>query len=175
MMLFFRVYTYSKQYTMPGIKSLRPKMGKKSHFKQGYFDVSKSSKYFGPKPVIYRSGLEFKFMVWCEHSNRVVRWTSEPTHIKYVCPETGRERKYYIDFIIEMENGDKFLVETKPYAQMKDAEVFSKYAKQLGRLPKITKDNKVAAKNDAKWKYTKTFCDKNGYKFIIITERFKFI
>lgn len=150
-------------------------MGKKSHYKQGYFNANSSTKYFGPKPVIYRSGLEFKFMIWCEHNARIVKWTSEPTHIKYVCPETGKQRKYYIDFIIEMQNGEKFLVEVKPYSQMKDAEVFSKHAKQIGKLPRITNENKAAAKNDAKWRYAKTYAEKHGFKFIIITERFKFI
>ncbi|BBI90393.1 head completion protein [Tenacibaculum phage PTm1] len=158
------------------IKKLKPRMGKKSHYKQGYYDVRKSKKYYGDTPVIYRSGLEFKFMTWCERSPRVLKWSSEPNKsIKYTCPRTGKERNYYIDFIIELASGDKFLVEVKPFSQMKDAEAFSKHAKMLGRLPNINESNKVASMNDAKWRYAKKYAEKHNMKFIIITERFKFI
>lgn len=159
---------------MSGSRRMKPRVGRKSHFKQGYYDVRKSSKYYGEIPVIYRSGLEFKFMTWCEHSPRVKRWTSEPTGINYTCPETGRQRKYYIDFIVEFVSGERFLVEVKPYSQMKDAEMFSKEAKRRQQLPRIDKSNATAAKNDAKWKYAKKWAQQRDMKFTIITERFKF-
>ena len=158
-----------------GIRSLKPKMGKKSHYKQGYFDVRKSSKYWGPQPVIYRSGLEFKFMTWCERNGRVAKWTSEPTSIPYTCPKTGKQRKYYIDFIVEFQNGETFLIEVKPYSQFKDAELFSKIAKRLGKLPHIDRSNETAAKNDAKWKHAKKYGEQRNMKFTIITERFRFV
>lgn len=157
------------------IKSLKPRTGKSSHYKQGYFDVSKSDKYYGPTPVIYRSGLEFKFMIWCELSQRIKKWTSEPQAIPYTCPESGKTRDYFIDFIVQMSNGDKFVVEVKPYKQMLDAERFSAQASRMQKLPQITAVNRVAAKNDAKWKHAKLWCNQNNYKFIIITENFKFV
>lgn len=166
------------------MRNVKPKMGykidrngkvkRKSHFKQGYYDVRLSNKYYGPKPVIYRSGLEFKFMVWCERNPNIVTWTSEPSPIPYTCPETGKTRQYYIDFIIEFSNGQKCLIEVKPYSQFKDAEVFSRIATRLGKLPKIRRSNAAAAKNDAKWKHAKRHAEKHNMKFTIITERFKF-
>lgn len=160
---------------MSGIRSMKPRMGKKSHYKQGYFDVSKSSRYYGEVPVIYRSGLEFKFMIWCEHNPRIAKWTSEPIAIPYTCPETGKQRKYYIDFVVQFTNDKKYLVEVKPFSQMKDAEQFAREAKLRRKLPPIGKHNAVAAKNDAKWRFAKSWATKRDMKFTIITERFKFI
>lgn len=134
------------------IKGLLPKRGKKSRFKQGYFDVSESTKYTGPKPCIYRSSWEWAFMRWCESSAIVETWSSEPFYIKYL-DSKAKERKYYIDFVVKLSSGETWLIEVKPY---KDT---------------IPSNSKTYLKNRAKWKYAKEFADRNGFKFTLLTER----
>jgi hypothetical protein len=157
------------------IKGLKPRMGSKSRFKQGYFDVSKSLKYMNSgEPCIYRSSLEFKFMKWCEHTDRVVNWNSEPFSIKYICLETGKERNYYIDFSVITQTPETWIIEVKPHKEVLEAEKFGKIYHKLGEIErkKFVNANKVAAKNYSKWKHAKQICEERSWKFIIVTEKF---
>lgn len=134
------------------IKHLKPRTGKKSRFKQGYFNVEKSKKYVGPRPVIYRSSFEYRFCVHCENNDNIVEWSSEPFPIKYV-DYLGKQRNYYIDFVVKYRNGSKWLIEVKPYAQT------------------IAQNNKTYKINAAKWTAAKTIGESLGYKFTIVTEK----
>lgn len=159
------------------IKHLKPNMGKKSHYKQGYYDVNKSSKYEGPKPCIYRSGLEYKFMVWCELNPSIITWSSEPYYINYSdLSSAGKKRKYYIDFTIVFKSGAKWLVEVKPYKQTIDVKNFGKVLKRLktndSRKEYLSKSDDAVIKNFSKWYEAKKYCDKIDSKFVIITENF---
>jgi len=52
------------------IKNVKPT--KNSFYKQGYFDVSESTKYVGPQPVIFRSSWEKKFAHYCEKNTKII-------------------------------------------------------------------------------------------------------
>ncbi len=135
------------------MKSVRPRFNKnRKGLKQGYFPVDKSIKYIGPRPCIYRSSYEWHFMVYCENSSVIKHWSSEPFGIDYKGP-TGKLHKYYIDFTLQMTNGETWLIEVKPYSQT---------------VPQHTPQYR---QNAAKWQAAKAYAAERGYKFSIITEQ----
>ena len=100
------------------IKNNKPK--KNSRFHQGYIPTSMCSKLFRStknEPIIYRSGLEYQFICFCENNPKIKQWASEPISIKYNCRLDNKEHDYYPDYVIETINGDKIIVEIKPYNQ----------------------------------------------------------
>lgn len=142
------------------IKSLKP--NPKSHYKQGYFKGAK--KYFGPEPIIYRSSLEYKFMINLELNNKVEKWSSEEIVIPYTMKEkvdgkwiTARHN-YHTDFTVFMIDGKKYIIEIKPsgLTPLNESQIHS---------------NPVMYKNACKWKAAITWCNHNGYVFKVITEK----
>ena len=140
------------------IKLLQPDPRKR--YKQGYYDSFYPKKYLGPRPIIYRSSLELRFMNWCELSPAVVTWGSEPFSIPYYGP-TGKYHLYYPDFILMMSNGSKLLVEVKP-------------KKDIPQNDFQIKTDPVKAKNAFKWKAATEWCkqQKSPTRFVIVTEDF---
>ena len=143
------------------IKNLKPNSN--SRFKQGYFDQYNPKKYFGKRPIIYRSSWELSFMLKMEANNSVEAWTSE----EIVIPYTMKEKKngkfvlvrhnYHTDFSVILKIGKKIVVEVKPLAQCALNE------SQIHRNPTIYK-------NACKWRAAIEWCKANGYIFKIITE-----
>lgn len=145
------------------IKNYTPR--KNSHYHQGIIKPSQCTKLFescSNDNIIYRSGLELKFIKWCEMSNKVIRWGSEPICINYLSRTDNKIHRYYPDFMFEHESGTKYIVEIKPYAQtIKPKSSSSDW------------DKKTWIKNTDKWRATIEFCSKQkNIKFIIITEKF---
>jgi hypothetical protein len=158
---------------MTSIKQLKPR--KDALTKQGFFNVTNSAKYIDRHvPCIYRSSWEYRFMLWCENTQYVTSWSSEPFPIKYECLETGKFRNYNIDFIVNIEKPEKWLIEVKPLKEVNDAKQFGKlYRQQVDpvKRKKLINSNKTAAKNWAKWQSAKIFAEKSGCRFIIVTEK----
>lgn len=144
---------------MHDIKQIAPK--KNSRFKQGYVNTSSCHKLFesvSHQPVIYRSSWELRFIRWCENSPKVAHWGSECVSIRYFLPTDQQWHTYYPDFLVEMTDGTKAIVEIKPANQVKK--------------PSST-DTWAAAtyiKNMSKWRTIKQACIEKGYKFCILTE-----
>jgi len=129
-------------------------------------------KYVGKYPIILRSGLEAKFVYWCDNNPNVKFWSSESIEIPYPDPygktyKSGKlkVRRYYPDFLIQT-SGGRFLVEVKPY---KETIVPKKTARKSDKtyLQEIFKYKK----NIAKWNAAYKFCKKHGLMFKIITEK----
>lgn len=144
------------------IKQLKP--SKKSRYHQGMVDPKTCKKLFvscKDEPIIYRSGLELQFINFCEQSPTIKKWTSEPISIKYYNRLRKKESNYFPDYIIETLNGERLIVEIKPYEQTKKpAENDSRWLKEAW----IT--------NTDKWNAAKQFAEEHNSKFIIITENF---
>ena len=122
-------------------------------FKRGYFtDISE--KYVPPKDNYmnqerfpeYRSSWELGFMRYCESSDLVQKWTTESIAIPYIHPGDKKPHRYYPDFFILTENG-KYLIEIKPGNQ------------------------KSSPVNQAKWEAAERWAEKNGFKFLVLTEK----
>lgn len=145
-----------------GIKHLRPSQNSK--YKQGYFDRFNPKKYFGPRPIIYRSSLELKFMQKLELNPNVEKWSSENIQIPYTMKEkkgnnfVDCRHTYNIDFTVHLKNGAKYVVEVKPSSLSPLNE------SQIMRNP-------VMYKNACKWKAAIAWCRQNGFEFKVVTEQ----
>lgn len=141
---------------------------KKSRYKQGKYLPMNPSKYVGKcSDITYRSGWELKFMRWCDMNPSVVRWNSEGLVIPYWSRADGKERRYYMDFMIQYRAAGGALkaaiVEIKPESQTKP--------------PRKSKNEKTYMDachtwmvNQDKWEHARAWAQKNGCEFIIMTE-----
>lgn len=143
------------------IKSFGPQLN--SRFKQGEFDRYNPVKYYGERPIIYRSSWELKFMRLCEFNPEVTQWASEKIMIPYTMREfikgkfVQKRRSYFPDFLVHTKSGKKYLIEIKP----------------LNQSPKTNGDiqrDPVQYKNARKWKAALEWCKLNGYEFKVINE-----
>lgn len=139
-------------------------------YKQGVFRPRNKDKYKGSTPIIYRSGLELKYMHWCDTSSNVLEWGSESVIIPYIKPIDGKVHRYYVDFNTVIKDKDrkikKYLIEIKPYRQTLPPKVTSKRNKM-----RLLKEQVTYATNLSKWNAAKQWCKKHGYEFLIVTDR----
>lgn len=144
------------------IKNLKPKKNSKYH--QGYVPTNMMTKLFKSckdEPIIYRSGLEYQFIQFCENNPKIRRWASEPISIRYYNRLSQSEQNYYPDYVIETYEGNKIIVEIKPYNQtVKPSENDSRWLKESWVI------------NTDKWKAANEFAHKHNAKFIVVTEKF---
>ncbi len=129
----------------------------KSRYETDYFSLPQVNKYVGKYRPIYMSSLERKFMMWCELSPSVKAWNCEPFAIGYAKGnemEGFRQGNYYIDFVVDLVDGGRWLVEVKPISQ----------------TIKGSRDFDI---NMRKWNAAIQYVKANGLKFLIVTENFK--
>lgn len=88
----------------------------------------------------YRSSWEMEFMRILDASEEVVRWAYEFDTIPYAYE--GKQRKYVPDFLVELKDGRRVIVEVKP--------------KSLRRI----------TRNEAKRTAAMEFCDKNSMTYM---------
>jgi hypothetical protein len=96
---------------------LKPRRGQT--YQQGYYNPKNPAKYVGDiTKIVFRSSWEFKFLVWCDNTPQVLRYSSEPISIPYMNPVDRRVHQYFIDMWVEIleESGKvtRWLVEIKP-------------------------------------------------------------
>ena len=141
----------------------------RARFKQGIYTPRNPKKYVGKPPIIYRSKLEKTFFDWLDKNTKVLDWTSESVVIPYIHPKDGKYHRYFVDCTCTILNDknvpEKFLIEVKPSKQTQPP---SKRLKPKNYLYE-SYQFKI---NYSKWHYAKEWADKNGYKFIIVTENF---
>lgn len=138
-----------------------------SKYRQGVFIPNNKEKFLGSK-AIYRSGLELKFMRFCDNNPNVIKWGSENVVIPYISPLDGRGHRYYVDNFVIIKEGDqvkKYLIEIKPSKQTTPPT--TKYKKKEHLLYEQT----MFIKNQAKWQAATEFCKKKGLEFLILTEK----
>lgn len=155
-----------------GIKNHGP--SKRSKHLQGHFPISETKKYFGPEPIIFRSSWEYRFIVYCERNESVVRWSSEPVGIPYYMPGAGKSAKqhiYYPDFFVEMNTGDKLVIEIKPSKYTKKPRRPSRNSKAKS-YKRYREDLKAYYVNYRKWEAARKYCKRYGWKFRVLTENF---
>ena len=154
------LYAQNNIVFVRNIKELKPSL--RSRYQQGYVNPASCKKLFpniSNDRIIYRSSYEKKFIYWCENCPQVKHWGSECIEIVYFSQLDQKTHRYYPDYLLEMVDGSKVVVEIKPYNQTK---------------PPVN-ENCWAAKeyvrNMCKWKATKAWCDARGLKFKILTEK----
>jgi len=137
---------------------------------QGKYRPSNTKKYRGnPTNIIYRSLWERKFMVYCDKNENIIEWGSEEIAIPYRSPLDNRIHRYFPDFYIKYKdtNGKikRSLIEVKPFRQTQQPPILEKKTK--GYIYEVAE----YAKNQAKWRAAKEFCDDRRWEFKIFTEK----
>lgn len=141
------------------IKQLKPQAD--GRYYQGHINPASCKKLFpsqSNQPIIFRSSYERSFINWLESNPNVKAWGSECVGIKYKYID-NKVHTYYPDFVVEMMNGDKIVVEIKPYNQTQKPDMKNDWSTH------------TYIRNMCKWKAAKEICEKNGMKFQIITEK----
>lgn len=141
--------------------------GKNSKYRQGVFVPVNKEKFIGSK-AFYRSGLELKFMRFCDNNSNVVMWGSENVVIPYISPIDGKVHRYFVDNFVAIKEGNiikKYLVEIKPSKQTSPPT--TKYKKKEHLLY----EQSMFVVNQAKWQAAREFCKKKGLDFLILTEK----
>jgi hypothetical protein len=140
---------------------------KNNKYRQGVFKPTNRNKFIGTE-AIYRSGLELKFMRFCDTNDNVLKWGSENIVIPYFYPLDKKYHRYYVDNFVVIREGDiikRYLVEIKPSKQTLPPN--TKYKKKEHLLYEQTQ----YIKNQSKWQAAKEYCKNKNIEFIIITEK----
>lgn len=138
----------------------------------GKFKPKNITKYVGnSKNIIYRSSWECKFMNWLDKTDSVKFWASEEIFIQYFDPVAKKTRRYFPDFVAQMEtkSGNQiFLIEIKPEKQTKPPKITTSKKKSK----KFLFENMTWLVNSAKWDAANNFCVEKGWVFKIVTEHY---
>lgn len=132
---------------------------------QGRYDVVNRGKYKGDlsKGVIYRSSWELQLISAIDYSSKVKFWGSEEVVVPYMNPDSpDRMHRYFIDLYVELVDGNKYLIEVKPFKFI-DLEAYAKEKSEARRAE--------FRKNVMKWQYASKVAKDSGMKFCVVTER----
>ena len=137
---------------------------------KGRYKPQNPQKYRGnPTKIIYRSLWERKFMVFCDTQDTVLSWGSEEVVVPYKSPIDNQLHRYYVDFIVTVENKKGFketlLIEIKPEKQCSSP----KKKKKITRS--YIQEVKTWGINKAKWNSAAKYAKNRGWKFKILTEK----
>ncbi len=135
----------------------------------GKYKPTNIEKYKGDhRNIIYRSLWERKFMVYCDTNEKILEWGSEELVIPYKSPLDNKWHRYFPDFYIKyVDNQGKFrrsIIEIKPKRVCEAPKSQSRKSKKY--IYEVTE----YAKNQAKWKAAKEYCEDRRYEFKILTE-----
>ena len=136
---------------------------------KGKYKIINSSKYKGDYTnIIYRSLWERRFMVYCDATDSVLKWSSEEISIPYRSPIDRKVHKYYPDFFVEILNTQKkkqrILIEVKPKKQTQPPKI------SKTKTARYLKEVKTWGINSAKWEAAVSFCKQKKWQFMILTE-----
>ena len=136
---------------------------------RGKYKPRLPKKYKGdPTNIVYRSLWELKFMRYCDSNMNILEWGSEEIALPYRSPIDNRIHRYFPDFYIKVRENTgrikKYLIEVKPKKQCMEPKVQKKKTKSY------VYEVYEYAKNQAKWKAAKSFCQDRQWEFKILTE-----
>ena len=145
-------------------------------FKQGYYKIKNVEKYIGnPVDIVYRSSWEYKFCVYCDMNDGVIKWGSEVFRIPYT-DFMGKSRVYIPDFYLETVNKNqpglmnRFLIEVKPEKEIREPKI-PKGNISAKRLKRLEHELNVWQKNKYKWVHTIEWCKGRDMQFWLVTEK----
>lgn len=137
---------------------------------QGKFRPRNPEKYKGDASnIIYRSSWERIFMAWCDKKDSVVKWQSEEKALWYFDPCTKKNRRYFPDFIIQIEKDGKIItemIEVKPSKQIEGPPTNPKRKTQAWM-----NQVKTYITNRAKWEAATKVCEDRGWNFRLVSEK----
>jgi hypothetical protein len=148
---------------------------KQDKFHQGKYKIKNVQKYIGdPTDIVYRSSWEYKFMLYCDLNEDILKWGSEVFKIPYV-DYLGKSRTYIPDFYLETRNStnpdfmNKYVIEIKPEKEIREPEIPKNISEK--KLKNLEYELGVWQKNKYKWKYAIEWCNNRDMKFWLVTEK----
>lgn len=146
--------------------------GRKTH--KSMYKPKHPEKYAGDHTnIVCRSSWERTFAKYCDLNTSIIKWASETVVVPYFDRGSGKQRRYFPDFLIQIRQTDgsikTIMVEIKPYAESVPPVPPKKKTKKTEmRLMEATQ---TYATNQSKWEAAREYCRKRGYSFVVITER----
>lgn len=136
-------------------------------YHQGKYKPLNPDKYIGDvNNIIYRSGLEKRYMNFFDTNSNVLEWISEEIVIPYIKPNDGKKHRYFPDFWIKIKENTgeikEYLIEIKPSNEVTPPKKKGKY---------FDSKMKTYLINIAKWNATKKVCEQKNWEFKIFTEK----
>ena len=135
----------------------------------GKFTPRNKQKFKGKYPIIFKSKLEAKMMLYLDNNQNVKSWTYEPLPIPYIDKSDNNRRKnYYLDFAAEMYINNRMRriwIEVKSKAETKKPRKNRK-----GVL--IVEQVRTYVQNLCKWSAAKKLAKQRNAEFMIVTEDF---
>jgi hypothetical protein len=150
---------------------------KSSKYHQGKYKLINEEKYLGDPTVIYfRSKWEYNLYLYLDRNERVLKWNCEGITITYEIMENNHytTKRYYPDCYAKILNNDgsvnEYVIEIKPYSETIPPKEPKKFTIKANENYEYRL--KTFQKNLLKWKYAKSFCDKRGINFVVLTEQY---
>ncbi len=149
-------------------------MAGRPNVQQSLYSPRHPEKYRGdPNKIVCRSSWERVFCRYCDTSENIVFWQSEEFFIPYFDKSSGKQRRYFPDFLIGVRTGDgkvqQILIEVKPYAETIPPKLPKRMTKKSQK--RILEETETYVKNMSKWEAAKEYCDRRGWQFKVITEK----
>jgi Straboviridae/Kyanoviridae head completion nuclease len=138
--------------------------------RRGFYKPKNPEKYEGNVDnIFYRSGIELRFMRKLDEEPRILKWSSEEVIVPYIKPTDGKLHRYYVDFKATLRRHDDsvktYLIECKWSTALLPPKVPKRKTK---RYFAECYNYKV---NQAKWRAAEKVCEKNGWDWLILTEK----
>lgn len=139
----------------------------KSH--KSIYKPKNPEKYLGDvNNIVCRSSWERKFCHWCDTRPAVIKWQSEEFCILYTKPTDMQTHRYFPDFRVDIRADDgrvkTFVFEIKPKVQSLPPKVPKRKTQRF--LTEVA----TYAINQAKWQAARSYCQKRGWDFAVLTE-----
>ena len=136
---------------------------------KGWFRPKNPKKYKGDAAnVVYRSNWELRVMKHFDEDPNILWWASEELVIPYRSPIDQRMHRYFPDFIahVRQKTGKEktIVIEIKPEKQ-------TKKPIQKRQTRKFLEEAATYAINQEKWRAADIFCQKEGWDFMVLTEK----
>jgi hypothetical protein len=155
---------------------------KQGKYSQGYFVCQNPDKYIANlNEIVYRSSLEYKFCLYMDNSDKVLKWGSEIVKIPYYSPLDNKQHMYHMDFYVEMKSDnnpsgiERLLVEVKPHDEAQKVIMNKPPEAPKKMTPKSMKNWEYALKehirNGNKWQAASEWARQKSMKFIVVTEK----
>jgi len=136
---------------------------------KGWFRPKNPKKYKGDATnVVYRSNWELRVMKHFDEDPNVLWWASEELVIPYRSPVDQRMHRYFPDFIVYVKQKTRkektIVIEIKPERQ-------TKKPIQKRQTKRFLEEAATYAINQEKWRAADIFCQKEGWDFMVLTEK----
>jgi glutaredoxin len=158
---------------MSNIKKIKPN----GLYKNGLFEPRNPDKYVGDiHNIIYRSSWEYRFCKYCDNTESIIKWSSEPIGIDYYNPLDKKEHVYHVDFYMKVVKEDNteqdWIIEIKPENQTKKPVYVGSITEP--KLKSYNRNMGIWITNQSKFKAAKIWAEKRDFRFGVIDENFLF-